>query len=86
MGTKSLPQGYSGWGMASSAEVKEGVELYLYSLSRTLWPVLGRTLPPPFSVVMIEWCSVSNSSSSNPLNFITTLACLREKTALWNDK
>jgi len=29
----------------SSAEVKERVELYLYSLSGSLWPVLGRTLP-----------------------------------------
>jgi hypothetical protein len=29
----------------SSAEVKERVELYLYSPSRPSWPVLGRTLP-----------------------------------------
>jgi hypothetical protein len=29
----------------SSAEVKERVELYLYSPSGPLWPVLGRTLP-----------------------------------------
>jgi hypothetical protein len=29
----------------SSAEVKERVELYLYSLSGPSWPVLGRTLP-----------------------------------------
>ena len=28
-----------------SAEVKEGVELYLYSPSGSSWPVLGRTLP-----------------------------------------
>ena len=32
----------------SSAEVKERVELYLYSLSGPSWPVLGRTLPLPF--------------------------------------
>jgi hypothetical protein len=29
----------------SSAEVKERVELYLYSPSGPSWPVLGRTLP-----------------------------------------
>jgi hypothetical protein len=27
------------------AEVKESVELYVYSLSGPLWPVLGRNLP-----------------------------------------
>jgi hypothetical protein len=31
----------------SSAEVKERVELYLYSHSGLSWPVLGRTLPLP---------------------------------------
>jgi hypothetical protein len=35
----------------SSAEVKERVELYLYSLSGPLWPVLGRTLALPVSYV-----------------------------------
>jgi hypothetical protein len=29
----------------SSAEVKEGIELYLYSPSGSSWPFLGRTLP-----------------------------------------
>jgi hypothetical protein len=33
----------------SSTEVKERVELYLYSLSGPLWPVLGWTLPLPFT-------------------------------------
>jgi hypothetical protein len=32
---------------SSSARVKERVELYLYSPSGPLWPVLGRTLPLP---------------------------------------
>ena len=32
----------------SSAEVKERVELYLYSPSGPSWPVLGRTLPFTF--------------------------------------
>ena len=31
--------------LSSSAEVKERVELYLYSHSGPSWPVLGRTLP-----------------------------------------
>jgi len=35
----------------SSTEVKERVELYLYSLSGPLWPVLGRTLPFTFAFV-----------------------------------
>ena len=33
----------------SSAEVKGRVELYLYSPSGPSWPVLGRTLPLPFT-------------------------------------
>ena len=41
----------------SSAEIKERVELHLYSLSGTLCPVLGRTSPSPFSVVIVvvQW-------------------------------
>jgi hypothetical protein len=35
----------------SSAEVKERVELYLYSPSGPSWPVLGRTLPLPLPFV-----------------------------------
>ena len=31
----------------SSAEVKERVELYIYSTSGPSWPLLGRTLPLP---------------------------------------
>ena len=31
--------------LSTSAEVKERVELYLYSSYRPSWPVLGRTLP-----------------------------------------
>jgi len=57
-----LSRAYSGRGMAlitqppSSAEVKERVELYLYSPSEPSWPVLGWTLPLHelrFSVVEI---------------------------------
>ena len=35
----------------SNAEPNERVELYLYSLSGPSWPVLGRTLPLPFTVL-----------------------------------
>jgi hypothetical protein len=33
----------------SRAEVKERLELYLYSPSEPLWPVIGETLPLPFT-------------------------------------
>jgi len=32
----------------SSAEVKERIELYLYSTSGPSWPILGWTVPLPF--------------------------------------
>jgi hypothetical protein len=38
---------------SSSAEVKERVELYIYSPSGPSWPVLGRTLLLPTSQVII---------------------------------
>jgi hypothetical protein len=34
---------------ASSAEVEERADVYLYSPSAPLWPVLGHTLPLPFT-------------------------------------
>ena len=51
MGTGSLSEGVKRPGRdanhtpPSSAEVKERIELYLYSLSGPSWPVAGRTLP-----------------------------------------
>jgi hypothetical protein len=33
----------------SSAEVKERVEQYLYSISGSSWPVVGRTVPFTFT-------------------------------------
>jgi hypothetical protein len=48
-----LPRGYSSRGMAltshppPSTKVKERVELYLYSPTGSLWPVLGWNLPSP---------------------------------------
>ena len=38
----------------SSADVKERVELYLYSTSGPLWSVLGRNLPFPFHPFIID--------------------------------
>ena len=34
----------------SNAQVKERVQLYLYSTSRPSWPLLRRTLPLPFTL------------------------------------
>ena len=39
----------------SSAEVKQRVELYLYSPSGSSWPVLGQTLPLPFTFYGNKW-------------------------------
>jgi len=36
----------------TSAEVKEGVELYLYSNSGSSWPVLGGILPLPLGMFL----------------------------------
>jgi hypothetical protein len=50
----SIYSAYAGWNYklvdhppSSSAEVKERVQLYLYSPSGPLWPVIGITLPLP---------------------------------------
>jgi len=43
LGVKQLGQGIDN-PPPSSAEVKETVELYLYSTSRPSWSVIGRTL------------------------------------------
>jgi hypothetical protein len=50
----------------SSAEVKERVDLYIYSLSAPSWPVLGRTLPLLASVV--NRTPISRSSGPSPAN------------------
>jgi hypothetical protein len=49
---------------SSSAEVKERVELYLYSPSGLSWPVLGRTLPLPLFITTV---TVSSRSAHVPL-------------------
>jgi hypothetical protein len=50
----------------SSAEVKERVELYLYSLYGPSWPVLGRTLP---HLLRFNFYCYKRHYS-NPLSFI----------------
>ena len=40
-----------------SAEVKERVQLYIYSPSGPFWPVLERTLPLLRSIYIVEICS-----------------------------
>jgi hypothetical protein len=48
----------------SSAEVKEGVELYLFSPSGPSWSVLGCTLPLPFILENSVYCfNMSNFSN-----------------------
>jgi len=47
----------------SSAEVKERVELYMYSLSRPSWPVLGWTLPFTFTLLCSSKSSYDESLS-----------------------
>ena len=49
----------------SSAEVKERVELYPYSLSGSSWPVLGWTLPLPLTLHFVKIPSFFFSKSTN---------------------
>jgi hypothetical protein len=42
-----------------NAEVKERVELYLYSPSGSSWPVLGRTLPKEICWVGVDWMDLA---------------------------
>jgi hypothetical protein len=48
----------------SSTEVKEKVELYLYSLSGASWPVIGKTLLYSYLPEVLEpteWCAKGRS-------------------------
>jgi hypothetical protein len=63
----------------SSAEVKERVELYFYSPSGPLWPVLGRTVPLPLLTHVVPACTeyedqdlVSSSKTPSLLTYVTT--------------
>jgi len=52
---------------SSSAEDEEGVELYLCSPSGPSWPVLGRTLPLPASLIR---CYITFTIEMVPLNYV----------------
>jgi hypothetical protein len=45
----------------SRTEVKERVELYLYSLSGPSWPVLGRTLLLPLRNISYGYTGIQNT-------------------------
>ena len=64
MSTECLSRGLSGIDhpLPSSAEVKETVELYLYSLSGSPWPGLGRTLRL-LSVYIVESVNIKTYQS-----------------------
>jgi len=57
MGTGAFPGGKAAgawrWPPPSSAEVKETVELYLYSSPGPLLPILGWTLPLPILSALV---------------------------------
>jgi hypothetical protein len=55
MGTGSFPGSSVDHPPPSNAEVKEWVELYLYSPSGPSWPVVGLTLPLP-ALPLLELC------------------------------
>jgi hypothetical protein len=72
----------------SSAEVKERVELYLYSPPGPLWPVLGRPLPlptPTWSEFQIKLYPISTQNGA-PNKIISTLTLFSSKseTCTWN--
>ena len=57
-GLKRLGRGVN-YPLPSSTDVKERVELYLYSPSGPSWTVLGRTLPLPFNIRWVRVVSVT---------------------------
>ena len=52
---------------SSSAEVKERVELYLYSPSGLSWPVIGWTLPLPLPNDVLLGVCLNQALKSRPL-------------------
>jgi hypothetical protein len=52
----------------SSADVKERVELYIYSPSGTSWPVLGWAVPWPFPVLVSQQHRKGLRQHSSPIN------------------
>jgi hypothetical protein len=60
---------------ATSAEVKERVELYLYSPSGSSWPVLGRVLPLPFTTAV---CFLYTAFKGSGTNQYSKNACVQQ--------
>jgi hypothetical protein len=60
-----------------SAEVKELVQLYIYSLSGASWPVLGWTLPVPLLQTQVLW--TENSVGIRTLKYLVWgILCISE--------
>ena len=61
-GTRSVPGLLPGLGVnhppPSSAEVKEGVEVCLYSNSEPSWSVIGLNLPLTSSLLLYVYCNI----------------------------
>jgi hypothetical protein len=57
----------------SSAEIKERVELYLYSPSEPSWPVLGRTLPLPLMNLQSRITKLHNGLSGAEFFILTSM-------------
>jgi hypothetical protein len=68
----------------SSAEVKERVEIYLYSLSGPSWPVLGRTLPlplvPKMLMILYEQSTIISSLKNTAARPSETQVILNQNT------
>ena len=53
----------------SGAEVKERVELYLYSPSELSWPVLGCNLPLPFTCICVQKARLASEPTCSLTRF-----------------
>ena len=79
-----LSRGYCGRGVAltthppSSAEVKERVELYLYSTSGPSWPVLGWTLP-----LSLPFLETVNKITTSRRGQLINVYVIRECVSCW---
>jgi len=78
VGTESFPGiKRSGRGvdhsLPSSAEVKERVELYLYSPSGPSWPVLGYSLPLHILYIYVRFLKVIRYGHCNDTSFEKSL-------------
>jgi hypothetical protein len=61
-----------------SAEVKGRTELCLYSPCGPSWPILGRTLPLPFTEVCLQKPALWHIYHKNIFLYLTRLAAIRK--------